>query len=111
MATMTYTFCRFLDGASPRRPTYPSLASSAIPPRRAGVTRAGPQGALDARPADGRPCVLPPSGALAAAPAERKASLRRVVELAPLDLGDDVGLARRPAAAAQHDYGTLDQPA
>src|SRR3954468_4226092 len=62
------------------------------------------------RPAAG-PCVLPPSGAPAAAPARREASLRGVVELAPLDLGDDVGLARRPAAAAEHDHHAPDQPA
>src|SRR3954451_14842874 len=93
--------------ASPRPPFHPGVRARPSP-----GCPAPPAGSLRTsdRPGAG-PCVLPPSGAPAAAPAERKASLRRVVELAPLDLGDDVGLARRPAAAAQHDHGTFDQPA
>src|SRR3954451_8865806 len=96
-----------------------SPASPPCPPFHPGVRArpspgcpAPPAGSLRTsdRPAAG-PCVLPPSGAPAAAPARREASLRRVVELAPLDLGDNVGLARRPAAAAEHDHHAPDQPA
>src|SRR3954452_24936633 len=93
--------------ASPRPPFHPGVRARPSP-----GCPAPPAGSLRTsdRPAAG-PCVLPPSGAPAAAPARREASLRRVVELAPLDLADDVGLARRPAAAAQHDRDTLDQRA
>src|SRR3954451_9176485 len=95
-----------------------SPASPPCPPFHPGVRArpspgcpAPPAGSLRTsdRPAAG-PCVLPPSGAPAGAPARREASLRGVVELAPLDLGDDVGLARRPAAAAEHDHHAPDLP-
>src|SRR3954454_11095352 len=93
--------------ASPRPPFHPGVRARPSP-----GCPAPPAGSLRTsdRPAAG-PCVLPPSGAPAAAPARREASLRRGVELAPLGLGDDVSLAPRPPAAADHDHHAPDQPA